>query len=35
LFNKKLYLLGRKVNPTTALLSELNATVGEKNVKLM
>jgi len=34
-YNRKLYLLGRKVEPTTALLSELYATVGEKNVKLI
>ena len=34
-FNKKLYLLGRKVDPTTALLAELSVSVGEKNVKLI
>ncbi len=34
-FNKKLYLLGRKVNPTTALLSELKLIVGDRNVKVL
>lgn len=34
-FNKKLYLLNRKVKPTTALISELGLLVGEKNIKLI
>lgn len=34
-FNKKLYLLNKKVNPSTALFSELDMLIGEKNIKLI
>jgi len=33
--NKKLYMLGRKIKPTTALISELQSVLGEKNIKLI
>ncbi len=34
-YNKKLYTLNRRVNPSPSMLAELNMIVGSKNVKLM
>ncbi len=34
-YNKKLYLLGRKVSVTPALMSELSGLVGESNIKVL